>query len=87
MKQGLFSEKQDATLDVTGHKCPVPILRVRRQLERMAKGAILKITATDAMTRVDFPHFCHEGRHELLEMTEENGIYSFLIRKSGEGDA
>ncbi|VAW06473.1 hypothetical protein MNBD_ALPHA01-1271 [hydrothermal vent metagenome] len=71
-------------LDVTGHKCPIPILRVRRILERMPGGAILRVLATDPMTRVDFPHFCQESGHELLEMTEEDGIFVFLIIKTGE---
>ncbi len=71
-------------LDVTGHKCPIPILRVRRILERMPGGAILRVLATDPMTRVDFPHFCQESSHELLEMTEEDGIFVFLIIKTGE---
>ncbi len=71
-------------LDVTGHKCPVPVLRVRRVLERMPGRAILRVSATDPMTQVDFPRFCEESGHELLEMTEENGIFVFLIIKTGE---
>ncbi|VAV92245.1 hypothetical protein MNBD_ALPHA02-897 [hydrothermal vent metagenome] len=49
----------------------------------MPGGAVIKVTATDPMTGVDFPHFCRESHHELLDMTEENGILSFLIKKSG----
>ncbi|MBL4801385.1 MAG: sulfurtransferase TusA family protein [Emcibacter sp.] len=86
MKGKVFQERievhVDETLDVRGHKCPIPVLRVRRQLERMSGGTILKVVATDAMTQIDFPHFCQQGRHELLEMSGESGIYSFLIRKS-----
>ena len=78
MKNDQISE----TLDVTGHKCPVPVLRLRRRLEKMSFGAVIKVMATDPMTGVDFPHFCRESHHELLEMTEEDGILSFLIRKS-----
>jgi len=75
-----FSEK----LDVTGHKCPVPVLRVRRVLEDMPSGAILKVMATDPMTQIDFPHFCAENRHILMEMKEEAGIFSFMLKKAGE---
>jgi tRNA 2-thiouridine synthesizing protein A len=78
MKNDHFSE----TLDVTGHKCPIPVLRLRRQLEKMPAGAVIKVTATDSMTGIDFPHFCRESHHELLEMTEEDGILYFLIKKS-----
>ncbi len=90
-KSDIFSEKQgvtptatlDVTLDVSGHKCPVPVLRVRRMLERLSRGTILKVIATDPMTQIDFPHFCRDSGHDLLEMTEENGIFSFIIKKVG----
>jgi len=80
MKRDIFSKK----LDVTGHKCPVPVLRVRRVLERMPAGGILKILATDPMTLVDIPHFCHEKGYDLLKMSEDEGILYFFINKTGE---
>ena len=70
-------------LDVTGHKCPVPVLRVRRKIEEMRIGEHLFVQATDPMTQLDFPHFCQESGHELLEMSEDGDIYHFLIKKSG----
>lgn len=79
----MMIKEKDITLDVTGHKCPVPVLRVRRMLETMPKGAILKIRATDPMTQIDFPHFCQESGHDLLENDESNGILHFRIKKTG----
>ncbi len=71
------------TLDVKGHKCPVPVLRVRRRLERMPKGAILKVMATDPMAQIDLPHFCVEKKHHLMEVVEENAVFTFMIKKAG----
>lgn len=68
-------------LDVTGHECPVPVLRVRRELERMDAGAILRVEASDPMTRIDMPHFCQENGHNLVEMSVQNGLIIFLIEK------
>lgn len=79
VKSNIFSEK----LDVTGHKCPVPVLRVRRMLERLPRGTILKVMATDPMTQIDLPHFCQESGHDMLEMTKENAVFHFLIKKAG----
>lgn len=74
------------TLDVTGHKCPIPILRVRRALEKISMGAILKVLATDPMTMIDFPHFCQQAGHELLETTQQDNIFIYLVKKvSDEG--
>lgn len=71
-------------LDVTGHKCPVPVLRVRRCLERLPTGAILKVLATDPMTQIDIPHFCQQTGCELLDMSQKNDMFVFLIKKAGE---
>ncbi|PCI33529.1 MAG: hypothetical protein COB54_04315 [Alphaproteobacteria bacterium] len=73
-----------AELNVTGHKCPVPVLRVRRCLERMMKGAILKVLATDPMTQIDIPHFCQQSGHDLMEMSQKDDVFVFLIKKAGE---
>lgn len=77
-------ENIDVNLDVTGHKCPVPVLRVRRTLERMTPGNILKVVATDPMTQIDIPHFCRQGGHDLLEMGITDGVCCFMIKKAGE---
>ena len=77
-------DKRSKLLDVTGHKCPVPVLRMRRTLENMQAGELLIVQATDPMTQIDFPHFCFQGRHELLEMVLKENIYTFIIKKSGE---
>jgi len=79
-----YSEYIAEKLDVTGHKCPVPVLRVRRTLEKMPAGNILKVIATDPMTQIDVPHFCQQGGHDLLGMDITGGIYCFLIKKAGE---
>lgn len=80
----MMTEEYSKLLDVTGHKCPVPVLRMRRVLEDMQAGEILKVQATDPMTQIDFPHFCHQSRHELVEMLVNENIYTFIIKKSGE---
>ncbi len=80
MKKDFFSEE----LDVTGHKCPVPVLRARRILEGMPKGGVLKLLATDPMTLIDIPHFCQENNYDILKMAEDDSILYFLINKTGE---
>ena len=72
----------DAEIDTTGLLCPLPVLKARKRLMSLAAGAVLKVWADDPMARVDFPHFCAEQGHELVEMREgEAGILEFLIRK------
>ncbi len=74
------------TLDVTGHKCPLPVLRMRRALEKLPAGAILKILASDPMTQVDFPHFCRQAGHELLAVAKNESVFIFLVQKARNGN-
>ena len=70
------------TLDLTGLKCPLPVLKARRQIGQMAAGAVLEVKADDPAAQLDFDHFCQTGGHHLLESTENNGVFIMRIAKS-----
>ena len=70
------------TLDLTGLKCPLPVLKARRQIGQMEAGAVLEVKADDPAAPLDFDHFCHTGGHQLLESTEKNGVFMMRIAKS-----
>ena len=38
----------DAELDACGLNCPLPLLKAKLELNRLASGAVLKVIATDA---------------------------------------
>lgn len=75
-----MTESQDLLLDVTGLTCPLPVLRAQKRLRELTPGAILKVLATDPIAAIDFPHFCHESGHELLESSEEDKVLIFRIK-------
>ena len=72
------------TLDLTGLKCPLPVLKARRQIKQIAAGAVLVVMADDPAAPLDFDHFCHTGGHQLLESTENDGVFIIRIAKSAE---
>ena len=69
------------TLDARGHRCPVPTLKLRKALEGMAAGDLVRLIADDPMAKVDVPHFASQGGHEVVEQVEADGAVSFVIRK------
>ena len=82
-----FSSNKLATpviLDLTGLRCPLPVLKARRQIGQMLAGAVLVVMADDPASPLDFDHFCHSSGHQLLESTEKNGIYTMRISKAAE---
>ena len=76
------SMSADVELDLTGMKCPLPVLKTRRKINQMAPRSVLKVTADDPAAPLDFEHFCHTGGHDLLSSTERAGTFTFYIAKS-----
>ena len=72
----------DHTLDAKGLNCPLPILKARKALKEVPDSGILEILATDPGSVADFEAFCRQTGNELMEHSEDDGIYRFLIKKS-----
>lgn len=68
-------------LDVRGLDCPLPLLKAKQALNRMAPGDQLRVWATDAGSVRDFSVFCAQSGHLLLESTERNGVFGYLLQK------
>jgi tRNA 2-thiouridine synthesizing protein A len=72
----------DELLDARGLKCPLPVLRARKAMQRLAPGDVLDVRATDPGAVKDFQAFCEATGHELLESREQAGEFFVRIRKS-----
>ena len=68
-------------LDLTGLKCPLPVLKARRQLNQMAAGERLDVRADDPAAPLDFEHFCDTGGHQLIETISAEDGFTFCIVK------
>jgi tRNA 2-thiouridine synthesizing protein A len=77
----------EALLDVKGMSCPLPVLRANRSLRGLKPGERLRVLATDVAAVADFQAFCRETGHALLAWSEEDGVFSFLIRRRAEDPA
>lgn len=74
----------ETLLDVQGMSCPLPVLRANRALRGLPAGARLRVLATDAAAVADFQAFCRETGHALLAWSEENGVFSLVIRRKSD---
>jgi tRNA 2-thiouridine synthesizing protein A len=72
----------DQVLDAKGLNCPLPILKAKKALKDVPAGGTLEILATDPGSVADFQAFSRSTGNELLEHSEEGGVYRFLLRKS-----
>ncbi len=73
----------DQELDARGLNCPLPILRAKKALNSLEGGQVLRIVATDPGSVKDFEAFANQTGNELMESSESNGEFHFLMKKSG----
>lgn len=71
----------DKRLDAQGLACPLPILKARKVLGEVPAGGTLEVLATDPGSVPDFAALCKKEKLELVEQSESQGVYRFLIRK------
>ena len=70
----------DHTLDAKGMNCPLPILKARKALKEVPAGGTLEILATDPGSVADFQAFCRQTGNELVEHTQQDSVYRFIIK-------
>ena len=71
----------DQELDACGLNCPLPILRAKKALTKMANGEVLRIIATDPGSVKDFEAFSRQTGNALLGSHEEGGKFYYLLKK------
>lgn len=71
----------EMTLDLKGLKCPMPILHSKKALAKLESGTLLTVLATDVGAPDDFVAFCQHTGHELLSSTEQDGVFTLVIRR------
>ena len=69
-------------LDTKGLNCPLPVLKARKALADVPLGECLTVQATDPASRIDFRHFCNVSGHELVDASEDDGVFTYVIRRT-----
>lgn len=78
-----MTTSEDVELDTKGLRCPEPLMVLRNKMMDMSPGEVVKVVATDPSTSWDFANFCKFLKHEMLDQTEEDDVYTYWIRKGG----
>lgn len=75
-------------LDVRGAKCPLPIIKAKKEIDTMGVGEMLEILATDPGSVADFKGWAKTSKHaELRDQrteTDDTGrtIYVHVLEKT-----
>jgi tRNA 2-thiouridine synthesizing protein A len=72
-------------LDLSGLKCPLPVLRTRKALLAMKPGDRLRVTCTDPLAGIDVPNLIRELGDTLVKQDQDGKSMIFVIAKAGQG--
>lgn len=72
----------ESKVSMRGLKCPLPALKTRKLLAKMAAGDVLEIECTDPLTQIDIPNLLRETGDALEHGGKKGRIYTFRIRKT-----
>ena len=73
---------KDVAVNMRGLKCPLPTLKTRKLLSKMAAGELLVIECTDPLTTIDIPNLVRETGDTIEDSGKNGRVLTFVIRKS-----
>lgn len=71
----------DITVDAKGMACPMPIVKAKKALDSLAPGQTMEVLSTDKGSLNDFQAWVKQTKNELVSHEEDNGVFTFLIKK------
>ena len=71
----------EKTINLRGLKCPLPALRTRKALSKMAAGDLLIVECTDPLVNIDIPHLLNQTGDTLEGRQSGENVITFRIRK------
>lgn len=69
-------------VDLTGLKCPLPIVRMNALIKELPVGDELQVTADDPAFRLDIEAWCRRTEHELVAFTVDGPRGTAVVRRS-----
>jgi tRNA 2-thiouridine synthesizing protein A len=78
--------KEDTVLDCRGLQCPMPVVRIGREMSTLGPGEVLKVLATDRGAVADVPAWAADTGNEVLRWHEDGDHLVFYIRKGAGED-
>jgi tRNA 2-thiouridine synthesizing protein A len=73
----------DERIDCTGLFCPMPIVRTREALKRMAPGQLLEMLSDDPGSEADMKSWVNISGNDLVDIARAGAVFHFLVKKAG----
>ena len=76
-------KKYSLVIDTLGLRCPLPLLKVQKNIKSLRTSREALIITDDPMAEIDLKHFCLNNNYLLKEVKNKQGGKEqfFLIKK------
>ncbi len=68
-------------VDASGLNCPLPLLRLKKALQGMQSGEVVRVIATDPAAHLDFGVYSEQTGNQIVEFLKESERQVFYIKK------
>ena len=72
----------DKVIDARGMPCPGPLMSLIGAIREGEVGDVIEVLSADHGSKIDIPAWLRKAGHELVEMADEDGYTSFVVRKT-----
>ena len=76
-------KKYSLVIDTTGLRCPLPLLKVQKNINSLRKNHEALIITDDPMAEIDLKHYCLNNNNLLKEIknNQDDDAQFFLIKR------
>lgn len=74
--------KVEKTVDYKGLFCPMPIVKVSKDIKGIEVGQVLEMLADDPGSKPDMEAWVKQTGHEMVDTQEEGGVFKFYVRRN-----
>ena len=78
-----IQQKYSLVINTSGLRCPLPLLKVQKNIKSLRKNSEALIIADDPMAEIDLKHFCLNNNYTLTELKikQDGGRQFFSLKK------
>ena len=82
MSDSSSPKQANQILDCVGLYCPMPVIRTKQEMDKLAVGETLEVLADDPAAEEDLKAWAKRTGQKILEIEKTNEGLKFLIKKT-----
>lgn len=72
----------DTTVDAVGLFCPIPVVRLKKELDKVQPKGVVELLSDDPGVLEDLPAWCSETGNKVLSLQKnEEGVFIAYVMK------